>query len=210
MCDCCARFFCKMGGEETPRPLLLKNARVAKPDLWGPVSGGLGSGDYRWGRGTGGGVEGSQAESSGGHTATKLISKPPPCPGRDHGERREGCQNLLTSAGHMTTGGPAAADSILGRWGPSQEHTLLSHRYPDSDLLAGVDAARSLVVPCLTACFFSSNSSVPVVWATLLAPLGAYHRVFQNVCVRLEPALQWLDFSVRGYMMSNPIDNQCK
>lgn len=48
------------------------------------------------------------------------------------------------------------------------------------------------------------------VWATLLAPLGVYHRVFQTVCVKLEPALQWLDFSVRGYMMSKPIDNQCK
>ncbi|KAG8006813.1 Reticulophagy regulator 3 [Nibea albiflora] len=46
------------------------------------------------------------------------------------------------------------------------------------------------------------------VLATLLAPLGAYHRVFQHVCVKLEPALQWLDFSVRGYMMSKPIDNQ--
>eukprot|EP00066_Takifugu_rubripes_P002788 XP_003964920.2 PREDICTED: protein FAM134C isoform X1 [Takifugu rubripes] len=50
--------------------------------------------------------------------------------------------------------------------------------------------------------------SYSAVWATLLAPLGVYHRVFQNVCVRLEPALQRLDFSVRGYMMSNPIDNQ--
>lgn len=46
--------------------------------------------------------------------------------------------------------------------------------------------------------------------ASLLAPLGAYHKVFQRVCVKLEPALQWLDFSVRGYMMSKPIDNQCK
>ncbi|KAM4531597.1 reticulophagy regulator 3 [Odontesthes bonariensis] len=44
--------------------------------------------------------------------------------------------------------------------------------------------------------------------ATLLAPLAVYHRVFQHVCVKLEPALQRLDFSVRGYMMSKPIDNQ--
>ncbi|XP_030262562.1 reticulophagy regulator 3 [Sparus aurata] len=50
--------------------------------------------------------------------------------------------------------------------------------------------------------------SYSAVLATLLAPLGAYHRVFQHVCVKLEPALQWLDFSVRGYMMSKPIDNQ--
>lgn len=99
-----------------------------KPDFWGPVSGRPGSGDYRWGRGTDGGMERSQAESSGGHTGTKLISKPPPCTVRDHGERPEGCQNLLTSAGHMTTGGPAypaAADSILDRRRPSQEHSTV-------------------------------------------------------------------------------------
>ncbi|XP_047427185.1 reticulophagy regulator 3 [Mugil cephalus] len=44
--------------------------------------------------------------------------------------------------------------------------------------------------------------------ATLLAPLAAYHRVFQYVCVKLDPVLQRLDFSVSGYMMSKPIDNQ--
>lgn len=48
------------------------------------------------------------------------------------------------------------------------------------------------------------------VLATLLAPLGAHHRVFQRVCVKLAPALQRLDFSLHGYMMSKPIDNQCK
>ncbi|XP_029013889.2 reticulophagy regulator 3 [Betta splendens] len=46
------------------------------------------------------------------------------------------------------------------------------------------------------------------VLASLLAPLAAHHRVFQHVCVKLEPALQWLDFSIHGYMMSKPIDNQ--
>ncbi|XP_010872853.2 reticulophagy regulator 3 [Esox lucius] len=50
--------------------------------------------------------------------------------------------------------------------------------------------------------------SYSAVLAILLGPLAAYHRVCQHVCVRLEPALQWLDFSVRGYMMSKPIDNQ--
>lgn len=44
--------------------------------------------------------------------------------------------------------------------------------------------------------------------ATLLTPLAAYHRLFQRVYVKLEPVLQRLDFSVRGYMMSKPIDNQ--
>ncbi|XP_076851589.1 reticulophagy regulator 3 isoform X2 [Brachyhypopomus gauderio] len=46
------------------------------------------------------------------------------------------------------------------------------------------------------------------VLSVLLCPLALYHRVWQHVCVRLEPALQWLDFSVKGYMMSKPIDNQ--
>uniref|UniRef100_A0A3Q0S016 Reticulophagy regulator family member 3 n=1 Tax=Amphilophus citrinellus TaxID=61819 RepID=A0A3Q0S016_AMPCI len=46
--------------------------------------------------------------------------------------------------------------------------------------------------------------------ATLLAPLAAYHRVFQHVGVKVEPVLQRLDFSVRGYMMSKPIDNQLR
>ncbi|XP_033826929.1 reticulophagy regulator 3 [Periophthalmus magnuspinnatus] len=50
--------------------------------------------------------------------------------------------------------------------------------------------------------------SYSAVWATLLAPLAAYHRLFQHVCVKLEPVLQRLDFSVKGYMMSKPIDNQ--
>uniref|UniRef100_A0A4W5P8P2 Reticulophagy regulator family member 3 n=1 Tax=Hucho hucho TaxID=62062 RepID=A0A4W5P8P2_9TELE len=50
--------------------------------------------------------------------------------------------------------------------------------------------------------------SYSAVLAVLLCPLAAYHRVWQRVCVKLEPALQWLDFSVRGYMMSKPIDNQ--
>uniref|UniRef100_A0A4W6CQT8 Reticulophagy regulator family member 3 n=1 Tax=Lates calcarifer TaxID=8187 RepID=A0A4W6CQT8_LATCA len=50
--------------------------------------------------------------------------------------------------------------------------------------------------------------SYSAVLATLLAPLAAYHRVFQHVCLKLDPVLQRLDFSVRGYMMSKPIDNQ--
>ncbi|XP_053532455.1 reticulophagy regulator 3 [Ictalurus punctatus] len=45
-------------------------------------------------------------------------------------------------------------------------------------------------------------------WGALLCPLAIYHRVWPRACVRLEPALQWLDFSVKGYMMSKPIDNQ--
>ncbi|XP_044036110.1 reticulophagy regulator 3 isoform X1 [Siniperca chuatsi] len=50
--------------------------------------------------------------------------------------------------------------------------------------------------------------SYAAVLATLLAPLGSHYRVFQHVGVKLEPVLQLLDFSVCGYMMSKPIDNQ--
>ncbi|TNN56810.1 Protein FAM134C [Liparis tanakae] len=50
--------------------------------------------------------------------------------------------------------------------------------------------------------------SYSALWATVLAPLGAYHRVFQHVCVKLDPVLQRLDFSVCGFMMSKPVDNQ--
>lgn len=42
----------------------------------------------------------------------------------------------------------------------------------------------------------------------LLCPLALYYRLWQHACVKLEPALQWLDFSSKGYMMSKPIDNQ--
>ncbi|XP_057673435.1 reticulophagy regulator 3 [Corythoichthys intestinalis] len=71
----------------------------------------------------------------------------------------------------------------------------------------------------LTSCLFFSLAvigryvpglvlSYSAVLATLLAPLAAYNRVFQRVFVKLEPGLQRLDFSVSGYMMSKPLDNQ--
>ncbi|KAM7386991.1 hypothetical protein PAMA_009563 [Pampus argenteus] len=50
--------------------------------------------------------------------------------------------------------------------------------------------------------------SYSAVLSTLLAPLAVRHRLFQHVCVKLEPVLQRLDFSIHGYMMSKPIDNQ--
>ncbi|KAJ3601022.1 hypothetical protein NHX12_031995, partial [Muraenolepis orangiensis] len=46
------------------------------------------------------------------------------------------------------------------------------------------------------------------VLGVLLAPLAVHYRLVQHVSVRLEPVLQRLDFSVRGYMMSKPVDNQ--
>ncbi|NXX85802.1 RETR3 regulator, partial [Urocolius indicus] len=42
----------------------------------------------------------------------------------------------------------------------------------------------------------------------LLWPLAVYHRVGHCVYMKLEPALQLLDFSVRGYMISKQRDKQ--
>ncbi|XP_044153411.1 reticulophagy regulator 3 [Bufo gargarizans] len=43
----------------------------------------------------------------------------------------------------------------------------------------------------------------------LLWPLAMYHRLGQRVYQKLEPALQRLDFSVRGYMMSKQKERPC-
>ncbi|XP_035255846.1 reticulophagy regulator 3 [Anguilla anguilla] len=50
--------------------------------------------------------------------------------------------------------------------------------------------------------------SYTVLLAVLLCPLAANHRVFHGMLVHLEPALQRLDFSASGYMMSQPKENQ--
>lgn len=68
----------------------------------------------------------------------------------------------------------------------------------------------SLLNVCFSSWEMANTFPLSLVLATLLAPLGAHHRVFQRVCVKLAPALQRLDFSIHGYMMSKPIDNQCK
>ncbi|XP_061906016.1 reticulophagy regulator 3 isoform X1 [Entelurus aequoreus] len=67
----------------------------------------------------------------------------------------------------------------------------------------------------LFSCFATTGRYIPglvlsylTVLAMLLAPLVAYHRLFQRVLVKLDPVLQWLDFSGHGYMMSKPFDNQ--
>lgn len=44
----------------------------------------------------------------------------------------------------------------------------------------------------------------------MMWPLAVYHRLWDRVYVRLKPALQRLDFSVRGYMMSKQRERQCK
>ncbi|NWX14620.1 RETR3 regulator, partial [Aegotheles bennettii] len=44
----------------------------------------------------------------------------------------------------------------------------------------------------------------------LLWPLAVYHRLGQRMYVKLEPALQRLDFSVRGYMISKQREKQLR
>lgn len=44
----------------------------------------------------------------------------------------------------------------------------------------------------------------------LLWPLAVYHRLGQRVYLRLEPVLQRLDFSVRGYMIARQRERQCE
>ncbi|XP_067397480.1 reticulophagy regulator 3 isoform X2 [Emydura macquarii macquarii] len=44
----------------------------------------------------------------------------------------------------------------------------------------------------------------------LLWPLAVYHRLGQRMYMKLEPALQRLDFSVRGYMMSKQREKQLR
>ncbi|XP_058904252.1 reticulophagy regulator 3 isoform X1 [Kogia breviceps] len=44
----------------------------------------------------------------------------------------------------------------------------------------------------------------------MMWPLAVYHRLWDRVNVRLKPALQRLDFSVRGYMMSKQRERQLR
>uniref|UniRef100_A0A8D2KGX8 Reticulophagy regulator family member 3 n=1 Tax=Urocitellus parryii TaxID=9999 RepID=A0A8D2KGX8_UROPR len=44
----------------------------------------------------------------------------------------------------------------------------------------------------------------------MMWPLAVYHRLWDRAYVRLKPALQRLDFSVRGYMMSKQRDRQLR
>ncbi|XP_059937800.1 reticulophagy regulator 3 isoform X2 [Mesoplodon densirostris] len=44
----------------------------------------------------------------------------------------------------------------------------------------------------------------------MMWPLAVYHRLWDRVYVRLKPALQRLDFSVRGYMMSKQRERQLR
>lgn len=44
----------------------------------------------------------------------------------------------------------------------------------------------------------------------LLWPLAVYHRLGQRMYLRLEPVLQRLDFSVRGYMIARQRERQCE
>ncbi|KAM6957094.1 reticulophagy regulator 3 [Aplochiton taeniatus] len=71
-------------------------------------------------------------------------------------------------------------------------------------LTCGLVTCLAVVGRCIPGLLLSYSA----VLAVLLAPLAAYHRVFQHACLKLEPVLQRLDFSGSGYMMSKPIDNQ--
>lgn len=46
--------------------------------------------------------------------------------------------------------------------------------------------------------------------AAMMWPLAVYHRLWDRAYVRLKPALQRLDFSVRGYMMSKQRERQSR
>lgn len=57
---------------------------------------------------------------------------------------------------------------------------------------------------------FHHSFSLLSVVTVMMWPLAVYHRLWDRVYVRLKPALQRLDFSVRGYMMSKQRERQCK
>lgn len=57
---------------------------------------------------------------------------------------------------------------------------------------------------------FSSAFPLPSVLFVLLWPLAVYHRLGHRMYLKLEPALQRLDFSVRGYMISKQREKQRK
>jgi hypothetical protein len=64
--------------------------------------------------------------------------------------------------------------------------------------------------------FYRAHSFLPLlpllfsVVTVMMWPLAVYHRLWDRAYVWLKPALQRLDFSVRGYMMSKQRERQCK
>lgn len=77
--------------------------------------------------------------------------------------------------------------------------------WPTNSLVRG--HSRRGTVQLLPCDYFLLLLSVVTV---LMWPLAVYHRLWDRAYVRLKPALQRLDFSVRGYMMSKQRERQCK
>lgn len=90
---------------------------------------------------------------------------------------------------------------------PTLEHHYL--QYPDLALWICV-ILRHNTGKVFDRTDFSSAFPLPSVLFVLLWPLAVYHRLGHRVYLKLEPALQRLDFSVRGYMISKQREKQRK
>ncbi|XP_059990340.1 reticulophagy regulator 3 isoform X2 [Lagenorhynchus albirostris] len=70
-------------------------------------------------------------------------------------------------------------------------------------------AFSSMIIVCIDQWKSKIWPEIKVV-TVMMWPLAVYHRLWDRVYVRLKPALQRLDFSVRGYMMSKQRERQLR